>query len=188
MSEARRNQYDRHHCLEQGQRAEDQFIALIQQRGWQVQRASEHADKHEHWDCVIEKPPRRFKVDVKAMKRIRRQDVTVQDQWLWIELHGVRPSDRGWLYAGQADLLAIEQQTHFLLLKRLDLIDFVDQFVDRQKQVATADQARYCVYSRPGRVDQLTLIEIKQLCRYLQENKSEENKPAYYLLEKMINP
>jgi hypothetical protein len=125
MSEARRNQYDRHHCLEQGQRAEDQFITLIQQRGWQVQRASEYADKHEHWDCVIEKPPRRFKVDVKAMKRIRRQDVTVQDQWLWVELHGVRPSDHGWLYAGQADLLAIEQQTHFLLLKRLDLIDFV---------------------------------------------------------------
>jgi hypothetical protein len=177
--ETRRNQYDQRGCLEQGQRAENRFIASVEQLGWRVQYASEHEDKHEHWDFLIEKLPRRFKVDVKAMKRIRRQDATVQDQWLWVELHGVRPTDEGWLYAGKADLFAIEQQFCFLLVKRLDLIDFIAHWVDRHKQVYVPEQARYCVYSRPNRADQLTLIETAKLCTHL-----DESSLKYFLLKK----
>ena len=50
----------------------------------------------------------KYKVDVKARKRIGRWDDEVQDEWILIEFHGVRQNDLVWLVGGQADLLAFE--------------------------------------------------------------------------------
>jgi hypothetical protein len=161
----RRNQYDHHQCLEQGERAEQRFVRLVQQRGWQATPAPAYADIHAHWDYLIQKQSRCFKVDIKAMKRIQRHDAAVQDTWLWIELHGVRPHDPGWLYGGAADLIAVEIERGFVLVKRLDLIELVAQLVQFEPMVTQASAACYRVYSRPNRPDRLTLIETAQLYR-----------------------
>ena len=158
-----RNAFDRHDCLELGETAEQVFAGLVIAKGWQVQASTDQQDIHEHWDYLICKAERQFRVDVKARKRIRRSDPQQQDDWLWIELHGVREHDAGWLYGGQADLLAFELSTGFLLVRRVDLIAVICEWVDFSSEVSSASQARYKLYRRANRHDCLTLIESQRL-------------------------
>jgi hypothetical protein len=114
-----RNQFDtRGDCAERGLRAEERFAALARARGYHLTPASSAQNIHEHWDWLMVRDEERLRVDVKAQKRLSRQDAGVQDAWVWVELHGVRPYDRGWLYDGQADLLVFEQRASFLLVVR----------------------------------------------------------------------
>ncbi len=159
----RRNQFDRRDSLELGDRAEDLFARLALARGWKVGRATEQANLYDHWDFYIYRDKEGCRVDVKAMKRARRGDAQVQDQWLWVELHGVRDYDRGWLYAGKADLIAVETSSSFLMVRRQDLIRLVEGLVDTTGVVSSAREAKYKVYTRPGRPDKITMIETQKL-------------------------
>jgi len=161
--DSRRNRYDRKNCLEIGQKAEDVFASIATERGWKVTVASNYANIHDHWDLLIEKGAERYRVDVKGMKRLSRQDSSVQDRWIWIELHGVRDHDRGWLYDGKAELIAFEKEGAFLIVMRNDLIKLVEQLVDLNTTARSAKQARYRVYSRPGRPDKITMMETEKL-------------------------
>ncbi len=161
--DTRRNRYDRGDSLERGDEAEDIFVQLAEMKGWKVTKASAHANIHQHWDFLIEKPAKKFRVDVKARKKIRRIDSRVQDTWFWVELHGVRNYDRGWLYDGKADLIAVEKIDTFVIVKHLDLIALVEQVVDPDSMVSSAKAARYKVYSRSGRSDRISMIRTKDL-------------------------
>ena len=97
------------------------------------------------------------------MKRLSRRDSSVQDEWIWIELHGVREHGRGWLYDGKAELMAFEKKGSFVVVRRDDLIKLVEQLVDVNTTAHSARAARYKVYSRPGRPDRITMIETKKL-------------------------
>ena len=159
----KRNKYDKRDCLEIGQRAEGVFARIAIQKGWGVTVASNYANINDHWDLLIKKGPERYRVDVKGMKRLSRRDSDVQDKWIWIELHSVRERDRGWLYAGKAELMAFEKKGSFVIVKRDDLIELVEQLVDLNTTVHSAKAARYKVYSRPGRPDKITMIETEKL-------------------------
>jgi site-specific DNA-methyltransferase (adenine-specific) len=159
----KRNKYDRRSCLEIGQNAEDVFASMATERGWKVTVASDYANIHDHWDLLIEKGAERYRVDVKGMKRLGRYDAGVQDQWIWIELHGVREHDRGWLYDGKAELIAFEKEGSFMIVRRNDLIKLVEQLVDLNTTVRSAKEARCKVYSRPGRPDKIAMIETEKL-------------------------
>jgi len=161
--QSRRNIYDKKDCLEIGQKAEAVFAHLAAAKGWRVTAASSYANINDHWDLLIEKGSERYRVDVKGMKRLSRRDPDVQDKWIWIELHGVRERDRGWLYDGKAELIAFEKKRAFVVVKRADLIKLVEQLVDLSTTVHSARAARYKVYSRPGRPDRITLIETEKL-------------------------
>jgi hypothetical protein len=134
----KRNKYDKRDCLEIGQEAEAVFAGLAAQKGWRVTAASNYANVNDHWDVLIEKGSERYRVDVKGMKRVNRRDSDAQDEWIWIELHGVREHDRGWLYDGKAELVAFEKK-------------------------GSLRAARYKVYSRPGRLDKITMVEMEKL-------------------------
>jgi hypothetical protein len=98
------------------------------------------------------------------MKRISRQDADVQDTWHWIELHGVRAKDPGWLYGGKADLLAFERRASFLLVRRTRLMELVEELVDFDHVVETPLDAKYAIYSRARRSDErLTMIETARM-------------------------
>ena len=99
---------------------------------------------------------------MKAMKRIQRSDNDVQDEWTWIELHGVRPHDDGWLH-GEAKIIAFETRESFILVKRKDLIDLVHKYVNFDTLVEYARDAKYSVYQRKGRADKITLIETEKI-------------------------
>ena len=160
---SKRNKYDQRDCLEMGEKAEDVFARIAAQKGWKVTTASNYANINDHWDFLIQKGAERYRVDVKGMKRFSRYDPGVQDNWIWIELHGVREHDRGWLYDGKADLIAFEKKGSFVVVRRDDLIKLVEQLVDMNTTVHSAKDARYKVYSRPGRPDRITMIETEKL-------------------------
>ena len=160
---SKRNIHDKRDCLEIGQTAEAVFAGIAVERGWRVASASGYANINDHWDLLIEKGSGKYRVDVKGMKRLSRHDASIQDKWIWIELHGVREHDLGWLYGGKADLIAFEKKGAFVIARRDDLIKLVEQLVDMNTIVHSAKDARYKVYSRPGRPDRIAMIEMEKL-------------------------
>jgi hypothetical protein len=159
----RRNQFDRSNCLERGDTSETLFKKSAIRNGWEVLDPTGRQNIDQHWDFLIQRGDERFRVDVKALKKISRHDAAAQDSWIWIELHGVRESDAGWLFAGKADLLAFEKINSFIIVRRWDLINLVQQLVDFGSLVLSPDTAQYKVYQRSGRPDKITLIESKHL-------------------------
>jgi len=136
--------------------SEQKFLQSCRNKNFTVQQSSKLEDIHEHWDFKVNNST----VDVKALKRINRSDSMFSTDYTWVELQNVR-GNTGWLF-GDADYIAFEQLNHFLIVKRIDLIDFCkknvkDQFVDR------ASQAIYKKYQRKNRQDIISLISLKDL-------------------------
>jgi hypothetical protein len=111
----------------------------------------------------IARGSKQYKVDVKSMKRLSRYDAKAQDEWVWIELHGVRANDAGWLYGGKADLIAFEKQHSFIIVMRTRLASLIPELVNMNTLVRSPREAKYQVYNRPGRPDRITLIQTEKL-------------------------
>ncbi len=165
MKQTGRNQFDNRDSRELGKSAQERFKILAQRRGWEVIAATREQDIHEHWDFLIMKKSsgEEYKVDVKARKRIGRWDDEVQDEWIWIEFHGVRQNDLGWLFGGQADLLAFETLENFVIITKSKLQEIADNVVSKSEKVFSVKEAKYKVYSRAGRPDMISLIEMKHI-------------------------
>jgi hypothetical protein len=158
-----RNKYDKDKCLERGVSAEEKFFCVANNQGWIVEPSTAEQDMNEHWDYKLTKNGQSFKVDVKAMKKIKRTELSVQDEWVWLELHGVRQSDDGWLYDGKSDLIAFEKNHSFFLVKRSELIDFLPSIINMNSLVTNVEEAKYKIYQRMGRPDKITLVELQRL-------------------------
>lgn len=158
-----RNRYDKKDSLELGQKAEDQFARLALKQGFTIVASTRRGNIDEHFDYVMERDGKSFKVDVKSLKRLTRRDGGTQSAYVWIELHGVRVDDQGWLYAGRADLIAFELAKSFRIVDRLELIALVESLVDFNAKVSSPKDALYKVYSRKSRPDLLTMIRTEDL-------------------------
>lgn len=157
-----RNKYDKKDSLLLGNRAEKSFVQLARRLGWRVSPSSKRQNIDEHWDYQIERDSLSFKVEVKSLKRIHREDEQAQSELTLVELHGVRPRDTGWLF-GKADLIAFEKHDSFILVRKSDLLSVVNRKVDLVRKVREPTQALYKIYSRPGRKDKLTLLPMKDI-------------------------
>ena len=152
-----RNRFDKKDSLELGEKAEGLFVEMARQSGWQVSASSKDENIDEHWDYLIEKDDQKYKVEVKGAKRIHRTDSGTQFEYTWVEIHGVRPKDTGWLF-GKADLIAFEKESSFIFVKRLDLLAVVNKKVNLVAKVRNPKDALYKIYTRDGRKDKLTLL------------------------------
>jgi hypothetical protein len=159
-----RNRYDKKDSLELGQKAESLFAKSALKHGWVVEPAPEDSNKDEHFDYIMSKDDRSLNVEVKSLKRMRRKDLEVQDEYVWIELHGVRKDDQGWLY-GKADLIAFELKNSFRIVRRAELLSLVKKMVDFNAKVEKSTEALYKLYSRSGRSDSLTIIKASDLLK-----------------------
>ena len=159
-----RNRYDRKDSLELGRSAESLFANSAIKHGWTIQPAPEDSNINEHYDYIMSRDDKSFRVEVKSRKRMGRSDHDVQDEHVWIELHGVREDDQGWLY-GKADLIAFEMTSSFRVVRRAELLHLVEQLVDFKVKVRKSSDALYKLYSRPGRHDLLTMIKADDLLR-----------------------
>lgn len=169
----------------QGEMAELKFRDIIQRGGSNITRSSLHANCFEHWDFNVKDnegvicsghsrynlrnkgeegegtcmttTPQSWNIDVKSMKRISRKENEVQDNYIWLELHGVRQGDKGWIYGGKADIIAFEVKEGFLLVLRSRLVQYVKNHVDMETHVKTPYEAVGKCYNRKNTADLLTL-------------------------------
>jgi len=168
-----RNKFDKKDSLELGEKAEQLFIILAVKLGWKISASSKDENIDEHWDYLIEKETNALRVEVKSRKRISRSDNGLQSDLTWIEIHGVRPKDTGWLF-GKADLIAFEKEKSFILVKRLDLLALVNKKVNLVAKVRDPKDALYKIYTRSGRKDKLTLLPSKDIeeIKFMEWNKT----------------
>ena len=159
-----RNKYDKKDSLELGQSAESSFAQSAIKHGWTVEPAAEESNIDEHFDYIMTKDDKSFRVEVKSRKRMERSDADVQDGYVWVEIHGVRKDDQGWLY-GNADLIAFEMRDSFRIVRRADLAKLIGKLVDFNALVDTPKDVLYKLYSRPGRSDLLTMIKSDDLLK-----------------------
>ena len=99
-----------------------------------------------------------FTVDVKAMKRIDRNDPTPQDKYVFVEFKNVKGRN-GWLY-GKANFIAFQTHQGFLLVQRKGLVTHCEQVVNMNERVNDPYMSHYKVYTRKGREDLISLIEL----------------------------
>jgi len=151
-----RNRFDKKDSLELGEKAEGLFAEIAQRSGWRVSPSAQDENIDGHWDFQIEQAEAVFKVEVKSSKRIHRNDNAAQAEFIWVELRNVR-GEVGWLF-GKADLIAFENRTSFVFVRRLDLLKVINQKVNLVAKVKHPDDALYKIYTRAGRRDKLTLL------------------------------
>jgi len=156
-----RNQYDKDgQSLESGLRAESEFQILAESKGWRVAKSNRDQDIFEHWDFLITKGEKCRRVEVKSAKKINRRDVSVQSEWFWVEFRGVR--DEGWLN-GKADVIALERETEFWIVRRTDLKKRAERLVDKLQTASSSAEAKYKLYQRKNRRDLISLIEFSKI-------------------------
>ena len=152
--------------IKEGSSAEEEFSRLAKLRGFGVKPATgmeqfDHIDFHltsDEEDGVMT-----AMVDVKSRKRIKRTDDRFQDEWIWIELKNVRGKE-GWLH-GLADFIAFETTDSFILSFRKELADWCEAHIDLGIKVKSPEESKYCVYTRKGKQDLLSLIKVEDIVR-----------------------
>lgn len=157
-----RNQYDNKDCLEMGNSAEYWFADTAKSKRFNVTEASKEENIYDHIDLWLERDGKTYSVDVKAAKRISRADDKLDYTKIWVEVQSVRADNRGWLFDGKADFIAFEQLSCFLVIKRERLIDIVKEKTEKVF-VSSAKDALHKLYTRPGRTDCLTILEVNDI-------------------------
>jgi hypothetical protein len=158
-----RNKYDKKDCLEVGLAAEESFKEIALREGWSVQDSSRYQNMNDHVDVIISKPDEVLNVDVKGLRRRSRWDDEFELEWTWIEYHGVRQNDIGWLFGGKADLFAFEHINYFIIITRDNLQTLARTLVKSGSMAQKAADAKYRPYSRPGRHDIIAMIETQHI-------------------------
>jgi single-stranded-DNA-specific exonuclease len=177
-----RNSKDRDgSCQESGENAHSRFEEIAKQKGFDVSQSSKEEDIKDHIDCFILKDNKKASVDVKAMKKSKRNDKEVNAEWVWIEYVNVM-GDKGWLY-GKADIIAFEQPEGFIVANRNQLKDLCEEkvpFIIESENLALSPQtAQYKLYKR-GKdwMTQIHVDDIKEKVKHhiWVEDKSEDKK------------
>ena len=105
-------------------------------------------DIHEHWDLNIE-----TKIDVKGLKKRRRNDEFVDETIHWVEIKNVN-GDNGWLY-GDCDFFAFELYNYWIIVDKIRLQEYVAK--NTIKEYAKIPMINK-LYKRKERKDIMTLI------------------------------
>lgn len=165
------NKFDKSgECATQGASAEELFLDMATARNYVVKKATRNQNIFDHIDFYLTGRSKdtgsdhTITVDIKARKKTSRKDSKFNDSWVWVEIKNVQGRD-GWLY-GQSDFIAFEQKDCFILCPRKVLIEVVKSnvrfdldYVDR------ASQAKYRIYQRSGRRDQITQVKVEDLLK-----------------------
>lgn len=149
-------------CSKEGHAAEKTFGMLVQSKGYILQEATKEQNMKSHIDYFLEGKDKTVSVDVKARKRTSRKDKKFNDEWIWLEIKNVTGRD-GWLY-GKADFIVFEREQDFVLCPRKSLVELVNETVRFDLSfVENAFQAKYRIYQRKGRRDQITQVKMQDI-------------------------
>ena len=144
------------HESKRGSDAEKRFAKeLLSNVTW----ATTYQDIHEHWDVMGKLHEKTYKFDVKALRRINRNDSNLDDDITWIEGTNVI-GNRGWL-RGDADYIVFERMQGWMVINRAKLFDWVMQKLKENN--LKEGKGLYQIYQRPGRKDKLTMIRYSDI-------------------------
>ena len=143
-------------------KVEDLFAINLKEHGI-ITKATFEQDINEHWDLKLtshDDSEISIKFDVKAVKKINRNDSQTNENIHWIELFNVL-GKMGWLY-GDADYFAFETDDYFIVVEKMRLQSLIaDKCAEKIK---TEKPELYKLYQRNGRKDMITLVKTIDLC------------------------
>lgn len=174
----------------QGMQAERDFQALCEKYKWRFEKATSQQDAGEHWDFRLwirnkhhqNLTKGRYRIEVKAGKRLQRRCKEICWSHTWLESIGVPQSNgeinQGWLKGGRADYIAFQQEdSGFLFCKRTELVDKLQEIESKRLpfiyngfdcENLDLDSLTHRGYKRKGpdgrlRQDLVFLVSIKEL-------------------------
>lgn len=152
-------------CAIHGYATEGMFEKLALKNGYKVRKATKE-EQISHVDFILDAPEwHNIKVDVKARKKTSRRDKKFNDKWVWIEFKNVQGND-GWVYGG-ANFIAFERKEDFIIINRVTLRNWLNVSSVRWDlpAVQNAWEAKYRIYTRKGRRDQLTQVKMSDILK-----------------------
>ena len=170
VTHASANQYDTTGaCLKTGDSAEEQFQAMARQKGWTCMAATSKDNIYNHIDFHMSNAALKVTCDVKAEKKVKRRDTSITPNFTWLELHGVRRTDPGWLMSPSASTwICFQQGSGFLIFDRAKLAAHVrEHWWDPSKPAGMQAKlyepyARRAASSLPG-YDIIMLVRMSDL-------------------------
>lgn len=138
-------------CASRGQLAETRFKTTMANMGKIVEETTT-LDNKRGADFLIDS---KTKIEVKAMKKVSRQDAAADQSLIWVEITGVSQTAKhkhGWLSKpkelGGADYIAFEQENSFIIVDRQSLWEYVQKKCDLTNFVVKSKDALYKSYRR----------------------------------------
>lgn len=155
---------------DRGQWVEEQFANTLRGHDPSFRKATRseqfnHIDYHSSFGTI----------DVKARKQISRSSKKLQDEFVWLEFTNVQ-GNKGWL-AGGSDLIAFEQKELFVMVDRVPLMEWAMDKCDLEDLVETPADALYKGYTRDGRRDLISLVDIESIQKDVTHTIWEKFKP-----------
>jgi len=148
---------------QEGLEAESRFRIWCESSGNTLYDPPNEMNINDHIDFIIyNKKGDRYTVDIKGLKRVGRSG-NRQSEWTWVEFANVQ-GKRGWLY-GKADYIIFEHQNGWIYVKSDDLKGFAERRIKRDYFAETPQAAKYRIYQREGRQDEIALVELKELIK-----------------------
>jgi len=160
--------------LSEGKKKEVSFSKLFKNTTF----SGKEVDIKEHWDLSIS-----FKIDVKGLKKISRSDNSTNEHYHFVELKNVQ-GNLGWLY-GEADYFAFETDEYWVVVKKEDLQNLVKDKVSKTI-VNSTDKSLYCLYSRQGRKDIITMVKTLDLVLIATQTIPKEEDKKYHTIGNSI--
>lgn len=152
-------------CFSNGKKKEEEFkqalSKILEEKNinYTIEKTSFNDDVRKHIDFTLTCENKKWSFDVKAKKKVNRDDKKAADDLNWIELKNVRGCD-GWLY-GEATHIAFEINEGFMLVKRTDLINLIKEKC-QDSTIYPSEQHKikeiYKKYNRAGRKDVIILV------------------------------
>lgn len=94
----------------------------------------------------------------------KRKNKKQSEDWIWIEFKNSK-GQPGWLH-GNAHFIVFERQFDFIVVNRREFVDFLGSCKKIRYDlpfVSLAKKAKYKIYKRPGKKEEITQINIKDL-------------------------
>jgi len=144
-----------------GQTAEDQFYNYYKSAGKRIRTATKFENHKKHYDFVTfeERLRKYIRVEVKSMKARKRgqePDPTIA----YLEVHNI-DGYPGWVY-GQADAIAFQTPTGFLIVNRKRLVEIVNDYYKKLPYV-TESGIEYTLYGRFNRKDLVMILPFSEI-------------------------
>jgi len=148
-------------CEDRGCVFEDFAASTLRQNGHFVRKASDYENRVKHidfWAQGFDK--KEYSFDAKAMRSLFRGG-PLQDEWVVIEWKNVF-GNKGSVF-GEQDFFVFERFKSLDIVRRSDLEFFGRREVNFAKRARSASEAKYCVYTRDGRNDLISLVRLDDI-------------------------